>query len=305
MKNKKTFPHEMTFQELVIYIIGIILMGIFFFVVREDLAGKLIAFLVCPILIIYLIYAYRKEKKADHNALQKKTAFISGDYFESPEWQEKYREYISEHPFESPVVSDMKKDLLKRFRRKEELILSLFFLFLMFCTCCCFFSGNYIISVIGIFIFGALFYKSFSEFIGMPVRKWLEGNIDYNQLNRSYVNSRILTYKKNGFAFGTTHIHAFTEKKIYNIDYRLAEGITRKIVRIKNYEDGIYSSEEYKHYAVIHVRLPESGQLQLVEIELNEFQVQMVIDNFMKYMIDEDLISGRCFTEDTSTKTVV
>ncbi len=305
MNNKRAFPHEMTFKELIIYIIGTILIGIFFYIVRDDLAGKMIAFLVCPIVIIYFIYAYRKEKKADRNALQKKREFISGDYFDSPEWQDKYSAYTDEHTFESPAVPDMKKDLLRRFRRRGELIWCLFFLSLMFGSCCAFLCGNYIIPVIGIIIFGALFYYNFTEFIGMPVRKWLRGDIDYDELNRSYVNSRLLTYKKNGFAFGTTHIHAFTEKKIYNIDYRLAEGITRKIVRLKNYEDGIYSSEEYKHYAVIHVRLPESGRISLVEIELDEFQVQMVIDNFMKYKENEGFISGIHLTEEKSNETVV
>ena len=76
MNNKKQFPHEMTFNELIIYIISVILIGIFFFVVRDDLAGEMIAFLVCPMLMIYLIYVYRKEKKADRNALQKKTEWI-------------------------------------------------------------------------------------------------------------------------------------------------------------------------------------------------------------------------------------
>ena len=145
----------------------------------------------------------------------------------------------------------------------------------------------------------------FSGYVGMPVRRWLKGDIDYNELNRSYICSRIVTYKKNWLGFGTTHIHAFTETKIYNIDYRLAEGITRKIVRMKNYEDGIYSSEEYKHYAVIHVRLPESEQIHLVEIELNEFQVQMVIDNFIKYKTGNDLISGLYITEDKNNENVV
>lgn len=117
----------------------------------------------------------------------------------------------------------------------------------------------------------------------MPVRRWLKRDIDYGALERSYLGGRILTYKKNGFIFGTTHIHAFTEKKIYAIDYEIAEGISRKIVRLKKYEDGIYSSEEYQHYAVIHVRLPESGTIHDVEIELNEFQVQMVIDDLHLY----------------------
>lgn len=52
------------------------------------------------------------------------------------------------------------------------------------------------------------------------------------------------------------------------------EGISRNIVRLKKYEDGIYNTEEYKHFAVIHVRLPRSGDIYDVEIELNEFQVQ-------------------------------
>ena len=171
-------------------------------------------------------------------------------------------------------------------------MLSLFFLFLMCCTVCAIFNGNYAIVIVGIILFGVLFYMSFSEYMGMPVRKWLKGDIDYDELNRSYINSAMLTYKKNGFAFGTTHIHAFTDKKIYNIDYRLAE-------------DGIYSSEEYKHYAVVHVRLPKSGQIHLVEIELNEYEVQMVIDNFMKYKLGESLVSGIHLTEAKSNEYVI
>ena len=305
MNNKKAFPHEMTFKELIIYIISAIGICAFFCIVREDLAGKMILFLVCPMIILYLIYAYRKEKKADKNALSQRNDFISGDYFESMEWREKYISYINEHPFERLIVTDMKKDLLKRFRRRGELMLSLFFLFLMCCTVCAFFYGNYAIVIAGMILFGVLFYMSFSEYIGMPVRKWLKGDIDYDELNRSYINSVMLTYKKSGFAFGTTHIHAFTDKKIYNIDYRLAEGITRKIVRMKKYEDGIYSSEEYKHYAVVHVRLPKSGQIHLVEIELNEFEVQMVIDNFMKYKLGESLVSGIHLTEAKSNENVI
>ena len=129
-------------------------------------------------------------------------------------------------------------------------------------------------------------------YIGMPVRKWLKGDIDYDKLEASYLKSRMLVYKKNGLALGTSHIHAYTEKKIYAIDYRLVEGISRKIVRRKKYEDNIYSSEEYQHFAVIHVRLPESKQIHDVEIELNEFQVQMAIDNLPIFKLGEKLVEN-------------
>lgn len=61
-----------------------------------------------------------------------------------------------------------------------------------------------------------------------------------------------------------------------NIRNRLSIGgrNIKKIVRLKKYEDGIYNTEEYQHFAVIHVRLPRSGDIHDVEIELNEFQVQ-------------------------------
>jgi hypothetical protein len=138
--------------------------------------------------------------------------------------------------------------------------------------------NQYVFAILGICLFGFLFYLEFSRFIGMPVRKWLKRDIDYQELEKSYLRSEMLTFKKNGLAFGTTHIHGFNEKKIYAIDYKLVEGISRKVVRRKMYEDGIYSSENYEHFAVIHVRLPQSGNIHHVEIELNEFQVQMAID---------------------------
>ncbi len=288
-KSKKNFPHEMTFKELVIYIISVILTGLFFFFIRGDLAGKMIAFMVCPMMIGYLIYAYHKEKKADKNALVKNEKLIDGSYFESKQWHNDYVRYMNEHSFERPKYSDMKKDLLKRFQRREYIRNMLFLAFLLFCTGCAALMGNYFVTVFGVIFFGLLFLGEFLLFIGMPVRKWCRGDIDYNALDNSYKNSWMLTYKKNGLAFGTTHIHGFTEKKIYAIDYRLVEGISRKIVRLKTYEDGIYSKEEYRHFAVIHVKLPYSGEINHVEIELNEFQVQMAIDRLSTYKYGEGL----------------
>ncbi len=151
--------------------------------------------------------------------------------------------------------------------------------------------------IIGLYLFGFLFGSEFSLYIGMPVQKWLKGDIDYEELETSYLKSQMLFYKTNALAFGTTHLHGFTEKKIYAIDYRLVEGISREIVRLKKYEDGIYNTEEYLHFAVIHVRLPRCGNICDVKIELNEFQVQMAIDKLSTYKIGEDLIGNLSVNE--------
>lgn len=288
MANNRGKVSPMTPVTLKIYIITIIALGLFFFFIRGDIAGKLCACTACPAMIIYLIYAYRKEKRADENAVAKNQHIVDGSYFESPVWHEKYILYKNEHPFERPTCSNMKKDLLLRVKRKEYFVGMLVMLFLMFCACCLMVQQLFM-GILGFLLFGVLFYWKFSLFIGMPVRKWLKGDIDYAALETSYKNARFLTYKKNGFAFGLTHIHAYTENKVYAIDYRLVEGISRKIVRLKKYEDNIFSSEEYQHFAVIHVRLPQSGKLQNVEIELNEFQVQMAIDYLQIFKFGEDL----------------
>ena len=238
-------------------------------------------------------------------AHETKAQYMNGSYFESPEWHEKYVAYLNEYPFEKPKYQNMKLDLLKRFQRREYLVKMILPLFLIFCTLCLIPLGRYYMAIIGLCLFGFLFWLDFSLYIGMPVRKWLKGDIDCEELEASYLKSQMLFYKTNALAFGTTHLHGFTEKKIYAIDYRLVEGISRKIVRLKKYQEGIYNTEEYQHFAAIHVRLPRSVNIYDVEIELNEFQVQMAIDKLSTCKIGEDLIGNLSVNEHKENETVI
>ncbi len=303
--NKNSYPHVMTFKELIIYIIVVIIIGFVLVVVRDDYSGILGACIVCPAMIGYLIYAYNKEKKADKKAVQVSRSIVDGDYFNSAEWHAKYVEYINQHPFEKPVIMNMKKDLLKRFRRREYIFFSIIFLLFMLGCGCTIAIGKVLIGIVGMLMFAGLSVYEFLMFTGMPVRRWLKKDIDYKALENSYLESRMLTYKKNGIAFGTTHIHAFTEKKIYAIDYRIVDEITRKVVRLKTYEDGIYSSDEYKHYVVIHVVMAGTSDACDVEIELNEYQVQMVLDNYPTFRIGSNVNDSTVVTEAKEEVTVV
>ena len=212
----------MTKKSLVAYIVFTVLMGLVLFFVRGDMVGKCAACIVCPMLIVYLIYAYCKESKADMKAHETKAQYMNGSYFESSGWHEKYVAYLNKHPFEKPKYQNMKRDLLKRFQRREYLVKMILQLFLIFCTLCLIPLGRYYMAIIGLCLFGFLFWLEFSLYIGMPVRKWLKGDIDYEELEASYLKSRMLFYKTNALAFGTTHLHGFTEKK--NICNRLSVG---------------------------------------------------------------------------------
>ena len=68
MSNNQSKVPQMTPKTLIICIIVVIAFGIFLFFVQGDLSGKICACIVCPSLMIYMIYAYFKEQKADKNA---------------------------------------------------------------------------------------------------------------------------------------------------------------------------------------------------------------------------------------------
>ncbi len=133
MKTNDKFPFAMTKKSLVAYIVFTVFMGLFLFFVRGDMVGKCAACIVCPMLIVYLIYAYCKERKADMKAHETKAQYMNGSYFESPEWHEKYVAYLNKHPFEKPKYQNMKRDLLKRFQRREYLVKMILQLFMSDC----------------------------------------------------------------------------------------------------------------------------------------------------------------------------
>ena len=122
----------MTLKALIVYIVTIVLIGLFLWFIRGDMAGKTCAVIVCPLLIAYLIYAYNKEKKADSNAAGRNSLMMSGEYFESKKWYEDYYIYKNDHPFERIDSPSMRKDLLKRFRRSEYLLWMFFYCFCSF-----------------------------------------------------------------------------------------------------------------------------------------------------------------------------
>lgn len=53
--NNKKFPFPMTFKALIAFIITTVLIGLFVWFIRGDMAGKLCAVIVCPLLIAYLM----------------------------------------------------------------------------------------------------------------------------------------------------------------------------------------------------------------------------------------------------------
>ena len=78
MRKNDKFPFAMTRKLLVVYIVFTVLLGLFLFFVIGDMAGKCAACIVCPMIIVYLLYAYCKESKADMKAHETKAQYMNG-----------------------------------------------------------------------------------------------------------------------------------------------------------------------------------------------------------------------------------
>lgn len=253
-----------------------------------DAGYKFAAIIVLPAVVIWSVYSYFKEKKDNKKADDIARCVIDESYFDTMEWRRKYIEYKMENPFEKPKKKTMRADLLSRYREPDTLFLVLLFFFFTVFSAVMMFKQFSFWEPIGVVLFPYLGFAFLNNYTGKAARRFLNRDIDYSALERSYMSGRMMTYKSSGIVLGTTHIHIFKPKNVYAIDLRLVYDVTRRVVRVKQYDDSMYTGDRFDHFAVIHARIPETGLPTTVEVQLNEYQVQAVIDEFHRMKFPEN-----------------
>lgn len=277
-------------KNLAVYIVGSIsTFFVLYFLMGDDPGYKIAAFIVPPALIVYAIFSYCKEKKADSKAEALKPKIIDGSSFSSAEWREKYLQFALEHPLEAPDSRGMKYDMLKDYRRRKSLgmmLLSGFLLVLTIAALIGYALHNESIPdtwllFLGIPLFGVLFYLPLRDYTGYPVRKWLRRSAErLDEYEESYMKGKKDSYNENGVNLGAYHVFIHTDKKAAAIPYEDLTKAVKRVVRQKNYQNNLYANEEYRYYIDISAD-PERGSFN-ISVELNEFQVEMVITELKK-----------------------
>lgn len=237
-------------------------------------------FILSPILIVFFIFNFFREKKSNTKAEEIKTDFTDGSYFDSVEWQEKYQKYSAKHTFEKIHSKGMKADLQRRYRKMASVVMCLFGLFMIVGSCCIPVGHAGIEEIItavfgiliGIFIFYALGFKSF---LALPVKKLYQGNYDIKAVEDSYNNGKMMSHKKNGINIGGNYTLIYSEKEIHVISNFSIHNVTHDITRVKKYVNSIYDSDEYKH------KLRITAEREYF-VELNEYQVETAISELEK-----------------------
>lgn len=259
----------------------------------EGIQGKVCAAIVPLLLFTYSVYSYIKEKKNDHEFAQKQTEYKTGEKYRSVDWGNEYTEYRMNVGFEQIKASSMKAELLRRFRQRELLVLGLLYLFFSV-------GGAFVvlfekdigltISLIDkvVCIFGGLIgfflaLSSLSEFAGIPVIMFYEKNknaFDFTKMDNSFMKGKMLSYKKNGINLCYDYVVYYANGKVGAVEIKNIENVSRKVVRVKKYQDSLYAGDEYRYFAEFSIKSIPGQKTANFEIELKDVQVQMVLDYF-------------------------
>lgn len=235
--------------------------------------------ILSAVMIAYIVYAYRREKKADTKAESQKTAFTDDSYFNSSEWREKYLNYRSKHSFEKPDPKGMKADLTERYCKMASMPMVIFGILMLLGLGCGVLAGEatlfYI--VIGIPVCALIIYIGAEKLLASPVKKlYSRTDIDIREVEASYENGQFLTHKHSGINIGRDYTVIYNEKAVDVIKNSDIRSVTRHITRLKQYQDNLYAGEEYIH----KVRITADREYYAV---LNEYQVEMAINELERF----------------------
>ena len=75
--------------------------------------------------------------------------------------------------------------------------------------------------------------------MGSAVKKFLKQQTDLTEIENSYTKGKMLSLGDNGINIGSSYIVIYTHKSIYAIDNNTVQDMTRKMVRVKQYEDNL------------------------------------------------------------------
>lgn len=251
------------------------------------------AILVPPAMIGFCIHAYFKEKRHDKSSEKDKQEFLSGTKYRKKEWKTAYYDYKEKNSFEVISPKGMKYDLKRRYRTNRGFGIIAWGL-LLYSIAAIFYpiKGWYIgHSILGIFFGGFFAAWSIYSFIGGPVIKFYKSGADISEIEKSYMKGRMLSFSKNGINnginIGCRYTVIYNSDKVIAIENSTIQDMTRKMVRVKEYENSVYSGQEYRYFVTVFYS-DQNGNDTFQDVRLDEFQCEMIITEFQRSFYPEN-----------------
>ncbi len=249
---------------------------------------------VCAILIpIFIIghftHAYLKEKRQNKNFEKEKQDFQSGAKYRSEEWKAAFDSYKQKQPFEDISPKGMKYDLVHRYRADSGFGAVAWSLLFILSAAAAFYpikGWNFGYSILGVVFGGYLSVRRIYNFSGGPVKKLYKTRNDISEIERSYAKGKMMSYGENGINIGSSYTVIYKCDDVIPIDNNTILSVTRKMVRVKVYDNRLYSGQVYDYYVHIVYTDPD-GDIRSVDVKLDEFRCEMILEQFDRIIYPE------------------
>lgn len=264
--------------------LAVFLLTIYFFTGSWEC---LLCAVIAPTLMtVSSLHAFFKEKKQDKKSEIDKQKFLSGAKYGQGEWKNAYYQYKKNHTFETISKNGMKYDLKRRFRKKDFGYIRIGILLMI---------GSILIllipmtemkdkaaAIFGILCGGMIFSIGLHGLTSGPVQKFFKQQKNLTEIEKSYVKGKMLSFGDNGINLGNSYTIIYNSENVFAVDNHSIRDMTRKMVRVKKYENNTYSGQEYKYYVSLIYTAPD-GKTKTVDVRLDEFQCEMMIAEFNRH----------------------
>ena len=247
----------------------------------------LLCAVIAPTLMtVFSLHAFFKEKKQDKNSEIDKQKFLSGAKYRQNEWKNAYYQYKEKHTFETISKNGMKYDLKKRYRKKDFGYIRIGTLLIIGSILIIFIPMTEVkdkaAAIFGILCGGVIFSIGLHGLTSSPVQSFLKQQANLTEIEKSYVKGKMLSFGNNGINLGNSYTIIYNSEKVFAVDNHNIRDMTRKMIRVKKYENSTYSGQEYKYYvSLIYTAL--DGKTETVDVRLDEFQCEMMIAEFNRH----------------------
>lgn len=217
----------------------------------------------------------------------------NGKYHQDEKWQQKYAEYVEKHDFIQVKGDSMKADLSRRFLSVSGIVMlvisALFFISAIFLN-----AG--FAETTFILIFSGLLFGGWGAFkvLNTPIRAFIkECGEKYPEIERSYLNGRMLTYKRNGelscncgINISGNYTVIYNSKKIDFIENAEIDSVQKHVTKTKYYGNQIYNGSVFSYTLIITLKKRIENDIpKQYRVKLNEFQLEMAYKALSAYNV--------------------
>lgn len=236
---------------------------------------------VAAVLFISIFFEYRSKIKDN----EFKNAVINDEFHSDEKWQEKYHDYVLKNDFQQVTASSMKADLNHRFIKPSGIIWLIAAVFLFAAALICRAAPDDIRIILAVSGFLASIWGGF-KLMHTPVSSFIANcGEKLPEIERSYLNGKMLTYRKNGehacnngINIGGNYVVMYTNNQIICMDRNEIDSVNKQITKTKHYGNGVYTGSVFSYYLILNLKDQEESDCAHYKIELNEFQVNMAYE---------------------------